>query len=182
MIRPTPHLTRDRTEQYLLGALPPEAEAELEAHTLTCEPCARLLQEEALLEEQLYEVAAATPPDAVVVRPARWHRPAAVAAALVAVAASVFLMLRSGGETVSPSVTPVEAPVVAVQDVRVEDDEAPRDIVVACPDLATQEHCLKSASARGLLVYHPGGQGEVPRYDASSGLTQVALSSRPAAL
>ncbi|RKH72559.1 zf-HC2 domain-containing protein [Corallococcus aberystwythensis] len=178
MSSPTPHLTRDRTEQYLLGALPPEAEAELEAHTLTCEPCARLLQEEALLEEQLYEVAAATPRDAVVVRPARWHRPAAVAAALVAVAASVFLMLRPGGETASTPVTPVEAPVVAARDV----EDAPRDIVVACPDLGTQEHCLKSASARGLLVYHPGGQGEVPRYDASSGLTQVALSSRPAAL
>ncbi|NOK15429.1 zf-HC2 domain-containing protein [Corallococcus carmarthensis] len=174
----TSHLTRERTEQYLLGALPPEAEAELEAHTLTCEPCARLLQEEALLEEQLYEVAAATPRDAVVVRPARWHRPAAVAAALVAVAASVFLLLRPGGEAASTPVTPLEAPVVAVLDV----DEAPRDIVVACPDLATQEHCLRSASARGLLVYHPGGQGEVPRYDASSGRTPVALNSRPAAL
>lgn len=181
MSLPTPHLTRDRTEQYLLGALPPEACAELEAHTLTCEPCARLLQEEALLEEQLYEVAAATPRDTVVVRPARWHRPAAVAAALVAVAASVFLMLRPGGEAVSPAVTPVEAPVVAAQAPRVE-DEAPRDIVVACPDLATQEHCLRSASARGLLVYHPSGQGEVPRYDASSGMNAVALSSRPAAL
>ncbi|MBZ4335207.1 zf-HC2 domain-containing protein [Corallococcus interemptor] len=178
MTAPTPHLTRDRTEQYLLGALPPEACAELEAHTLTCEPCARLLQEEALLEEQLYEIAAATPRDAVVVRPARWHRPAAVAAALVAVAASALLLLRPGGEAVSPSVTPVEAPVLAAR----EPEEAPRDIVVACPDLATQEHCLRSASARGLLVYHPGGQGEVPRYDASSGLTQVALSSRPAAL
>ncbi|NOK10443.1 zf-HC2 domain-containing protein [Corallococcus exercitus] len=178
MSSPTPHLTRDRTEQYLLGALPPEAGAELEAHTLTCEPCARLLQEEALLEEQLYEVAAATPRDAVVVRPARWHPPAAVAAALVAVAASVFLLLRPGGAVSPPPVTPAEAPVVAVQDV----EEGPRDIVVACPDLATQEHCLRSASARGLLVYHPGGQGEVPRYDASSELTQVALNSRPAAL
>ena len=79
----TPHLTRDRTEQYLLGALPPEASAELEAHTLTCEACARLLQQEALLEEQLYEVAAAMPRDAVVVRPARWHRPAAVAASVM---------------------------------------------------------------------------------------------------
>ena len=178
MNRPTPHLTRDRTEQYLLGALPPEAAAELEAHTLTCEPCARLLQEEALLEEQLYQVAAATPRESVVVRPTRWHRPAAVAAGLVAVAASAFLMLRPGGESVSPVVTPVEATAVAEQAA----EEAPRDIVVACPDLATQEQCLKSASARGLLVYHPGGQGEVPRYDASSGLTQVALSSRPAAL
>ncbi|NOK35622.1 hypothetical protein HMI49_20695 [Corallococcus exercitus] len=178
MTRPTPHLTRDRTEQYLLGALPPEAGAELEAHTLTCEPCARLLQEEALLEEQLYEVAAATPREAVVVRPARWHRPAAVAAALVAVAASVFLLLRPAGTVSTPPVTPVEAPAVAARDV----EEGPRDIVVACPDLATQEHCLRSASARGLLVYHPGGQGEVPRYDASSELTQVALNSRPAAL
>ncbi|WP_223643061.1 zf-HC2 domain-containing protein [Corallococcus sp. EGB] len=174
----TPHLTRDRTEQYLLGALPPEAAAELEAHTLTCEACARLLQEEALLEEQLYEVAASMPHDTVVVRPARWHRPAAAAAALVAVAASVFLLLRPGREASSPSVTPVEAPTVAAQ----EAEEVPRDIVVACPDLATQEHCLRSANARGLLVYHPGGQGEVPRYDASSGLTRAALSSRPAAL
>jgi hypothetical protein len=176
MSRPTPHLTRDRTEQYLLGALPPEAEAELEAHTLTCEPCARLLQQEAVLEEQLHQVAAATPREAVVLRPARWHRPAAAAAALAAMAASVFLMLRPGRET--PSVpTPPVATVVETQDTEL----APQDIVVACPDLATQEHCLRSASARGLLVYHPGGQGEVPRYDAS-GLSGVALNSRPAAL
>ncbi|RKH35010.1 zf-HC2 domain-containing protein, partial [Corallococcus llansteffanensis] len=91
MSRPTPHLTRDRTEQYLLGALPPDAAAELEAHTLTCEPCARLLQEEALLEEQLYEVAASVPREAEVIRPARWHRPVAAAAVAMAVAASVFL-------------------------------------------------------------------------------------------
>ncbi len=178
MSPPTPHLTRDRTEQYLLGALPPEAAAELEAHTLTCEPCARLLQEEALLEEQLYEVAASLPRDTVGVRPSRWHRPAAVAAALVAVAASVFLLLRPGGEAGSPPVPPVEASAIAAQ----EAEEAPRDIVVACPDLATQEHCLRSASSRGLLVYHPGGQGEVPRYDTTSGLRQLALSSRPSAL
>ncbi|NBD07990.1 MULTISPECIES: zf-HC2 domain-containing protein [Corallococcus] len=180
MSSPTPHLTRDRTEQYLLGALPPDAEAELEVHTLTCEPCARLLQEEALLEEQLYQVAAATPRDAVVVRPARWHRPMAAAAALVALAASVFLLLRTEGRTSPEAVTPVEAPVAAV--LEAENERAPGDIVVACPDLATQEHCLRAAGARGLLVYHPGGRGEVPRYDASSGLSQVELNSRPAAL
>ena len=52
-----PHLTRDSAEQYILGALSPEASAALEAHTLECEPCARLLQEEAVLSEQLHEVA-----------------------------------------------------------------------------------------------------------------------------
>ncbi|MBE4747932.1 hypothetical protein G4177_07045 [Corallococcus sp. ZKHCc1 1396] len=178
MSRPTPHLTRDRTEQYLLGALPPEAAAELEAHTLTCDACARLLQEEALLDEQLYEVAAAASREAVVLRPARWHRPVAAAAALMAVAASVFLMLRP---TEAPRPDPV-LPIAAVREAPPEDDAEPRDIVVACPDLATQEHCLRSASARGLLVYHPGGLGEVPRYDASTLRPEVALSSRPAAL
>jgi anti-sigma factor RsiW len=174
MTRPTPHLTRDRTEQYLLGALPPEAEAELEAHTLTCEPCARLLQEEALLEEQLYQVAAATPREAVVVRPARWHRPAAIAAALVAVAASVFLLLRP-----EQGPAPLVAPIAAALETQAV-EAPPLDIVVACPDLTTQDHCLRAASARGLLVYRPGGQGEVPRYDVSSGLSE--LNSRPAAL
>ncbi|RKH08766.1 hypothetical protein D7Y13_11020 [Corallococcus praedator] len=180
MSRLTPHLTRDRTEQYLLGALPPDAAAELEAHTLTCDACARLLQEEALLDEQLYEVAAAASREAVVLRPARWHRPAAAAAALLAVAASVFLMLRP---TQGPGEGPVPVPPVAmVREAPQEDDAEPLDIMVACPDLATQEHCLRSASARGLLVYHPGGMGEVPRYDASTRLPDVALSSRPAAL
>lgn len=179
MSSPTLHLTRDRTEQYLLGALPPDAAAELEAHTLTCEPCARLLQEEALLEEQLYEVAAAVPREAEVIRPARWHRPAAAAAvAAMAVAASVFLLLRS---TAVPTPGP-EAPVATHLGAQEPEDAPPQDIVVACPDLATQEHCLRSASARGLLVYHPGGMGEVPRYDASNGLSEVALRSRPAAL
>ncbi|RKG92937.1 anti-sigma factor family protein [Corallococcus terminator] len=177
MSRLTPHVTRDRTEQYLLGALPPDAAAELEAHTLTCDACARLLQEEALLDEQLYEVAAASSREAVVLRPARWHRPVAAAAALMAVAASVFLMLR-------PTEVPVEGPgpVATVKDAWRQDDTEPLEIMVACPDLATQEHCLRSASARGLLVYHPGGMGEVPRYDASAHRPDVALSSRPAAL
>ncbi|RYZ36884.1 MAG: hypothetical protein EOO71_30130 [Myxococcaceae bacterium] len=180
MSRPTPHLTRDRTEQYLLGALPPDAAAELEAHTLTCDACASLLQQEALLDEQLHEVAAAASREAVVLRPARWRRPVAAAAALMAVAASVFLMLRP---TQGPGTEPGPVPTVAtVEEPPQEDDTEPLDILVACPDLATQEHCLRSASARGLLVYHPGGMGEVPRYDASARRPEVDLSSRPAAL
>ncbi|MFP2924830.1 zf-HC2 domain-containing protein, partial [Pyxidicoccus sp. 3LG] len=68
-----PHLTRDSAEQYILGALAPEKAAALEAHTLECEPCARLLQEEAVLSEQLEEVASTFPREDRVIRPARWH-------------------------------------------------------------------------------------------------------------
>ncbi|MFP2911701.1 zf-HC2 domain-containing protein, partial [Pyxidicoccus sp. 3LFB2] len=68
-----PHLTRDSAEQYILGALSPEASAALEAHTLECEPCALLLQEEAVLSEELHEVARTFPREDRVIRPARWH-------------------------------------------------------------------------------------------------------------
>ncbi|MBN1210094.1 MAG: hypothetical protein JXB05_34905 [Myxococcaceae bacterium] len=175
-----PHLTPSDAEQYILGALDSELERKLEAHTLVCDACARLLQQEALLEEQLREVASATPREATVIRPARWRvgRAAAlvVGPAMAAAAAALTLMVSRPGPVVPGTVQ--ESRVVLSLDLPV---ELP-SMVVACPDLTTQESCAQSAAARGLLVQYPLGMGEVPRYEGSAGLPSGALSSQPAPL
>lgn len=174
-----PHLTPADTEQYILGALDPERERKLEAHTLVCDACAQLLQQEALLEEQLREVASTAPREDNVVRPARW-RVARVAALAVgpalAAAAALALVVSHPAQTPSQP-APQSLPVLAL-DLPV---ELP-SMVVACPDLTTQESCTKDAAARGLLVQGPLGMGEVPRYEGSAGIPAGALSSRPASL
>ena len=176
-----PHLTPSDAEQYILGALDPELERKLEAHTLVCDACARLLQQEALLEEQLREVASTAPREDNVLRPARWRvgRVAAlvVGPTLAAAAAAVALMV-SHPEPVSPAV-PAATATAALE------LELPSELpgmVVACPDLTTQESCAEAAAARGLLVQYPIGMGEVPRYEGSTGFPSGALSSRPASL
>ncbi|MCP3098183.1 zf-HC2 domain-containing protein [Myxococcus sp. K15C18031901] len=175
-----PHLTRDSAEQYILGALAPERAAALEAHTLECEPCARLLQEEALLSEQLHEVAQALPGEERVVRPARWsarYRAAGTAVAAIAAAAALALVVARvqqparGGASV-PRVLDAQPPTVALG------EEEPPTNMVACPDLATQEACTRKAAERGLLVMNPWGTAEVPRYEARTGLPEGALSAR----
>jgi hypothetical protein len=174
-----PHLTPADTEQYILGALDPERERKLEAHTLVCEACALLLQQEAMLEEQLREVASTAPREDNVIRPARWRvaRVAAlVAGPALAAAAALALMVSHPGQV--PSQTEPQGTVVLTLDLPV---ELP-SMVVACPDLATQESCTEEAAARGLLVQYPLGMGEVPRYEGSTGLPTGALSSRPASL
>jgi hypothetical protein len=174
-----PHLTPADTEQYILGALDPERERKLEAHTLVCDACARLLQQEALLEEQLREVGSTAPREDNVIRPARWRvaRVAAlVAGPALAAAAALALMVSHPGQ-VPTQTEPRGTPVLAL-DLPV---ELP-SIVVACPDLSTQESCTEEAAARGLLVQYPLGMGEVPRYEGSAGLPTGALSSRPASL
>lgn len=162
------HLTRADVEQYVIGALSEDASAKLEAHTLVCDPCALLLQQECLFEEQLREVAEAAPPvpESVVVRPARWRRVAAtmVGPALATAAAVGFLMLKPPAPT-----RPVAPPAVAALELPM---ELPR--VVACPDMATQDACAASAAARGLMVQYP--MGDVPRYEGYAGLPAGALS------
>jgi hypothetical protein len=165
------HLTRTDVEQYVIGAMHPEAAAKLEAHTLVCDPCAGLLREEALLEEQLYEVAASAPREAEVVRPARWRRMAAsaVGPALAAAAAVGFLMLHPQPP---PGTRPAAHPAVVEEDIPL---DMPR--VVACPDVATQESCAESAAERGLMVQYPSGVAEVPRYEGYAGLPPGARSA-----
>jgi hypothetical protein len=174
-----PHLTPDDTEQYILGALDPERERRLEAHTLVCDACAQLLQQEAMLEEQLREVASTAPREDNVIRPARWRvaRVAAlVAGPALAAAAALALMVSHPGQI--PSQVPAQSTAVLSLDLPVEIPST----VVACPDLTTQESCTENAAARGLLVQYPLGMGEVPRYEGSTGLPPGALSSRPASL
>jgi hypothetical protein len=173
-----PHLTPSDTEQYILGALDPERERKLEAHTLVCEACARLLQQEAMLEEQLREVASMAPREDNVIRPTRWRvaRVAALAVGpLLAAAAALALMVSH----TAPVSQPAHEPTVALS------LDLPADLpsmVVACPDLTTQESCAEDAAARGLLVQYPLGMSEVPRYEGSTGIPAGALSSRPASL
>ncbi|AKQ68557.1 hypothetical protein A176_005469 [Myxococcus hansupus] len=172
-----PHLTRDAAEQYILGALAPEKAASLEAHTLECEPCARLLQEEALLSEQLQEVASTFPREAPVIRPARWDTRRVAVGAALATAASLALVLLSGDQrsTSLGALAPEAPPSLAGLEAEAREPQA---IVVACPDLATQASCTQSAEERGLLVQYPWGTGEVPRYEARTGLPKDALSAR----
>lgn len=160
------HLTRVDVEQYVIGALGPEASAKLEAHTLVCDPCAVLLQQECLFEEQLREVAEAAPSAPVLVRPARWRRVVAtvVGPALAAAAAVGFLMLQPPAP-----VRPAAPRLLAAQELPL---ELPR--VVACPDMSTQDSCAADAAARGLMVQYP--LGEVPRYEGYAGLPAGALS------
>ncbi|HZI07357.1 MAG TPA: hypothetical protein VEZ71_25285 [Archangium sp.] len=172
-----PHIHPSDAEQYVLGALEPGAAAALEAHTLTCSPCALLLQREALLEEQLREVAQAPVQQAQVIRPARWNRPRVSASAAVGVmmaaAAAVMLLVLRPEQAVQPPTQDEDFPVMALP---LELPEMPERLV-ACPDLTSQETCASEALARGLLVQYPQGVGEVPRYEGHSGIPTDALSA-----
>ncbi|WP_224365742.1 hypothetical protein [Hyalangium versicolor] len=172
------HLTPSDAEQYILGALAPELERKLEAHTLVCDACARLLQQEALLEEQLREVASTVPREDNIVRPARWRvgRVTALVAGPALAAAAALALMVSHPKPVSRPVPTSPAELTL---------ELPTELhgaVVACPDLTTQESCAEAAAARGLLVQYPLGMGEVPRYEGNTGLPSGTLPSRPASL
>ncbi|MBF5045970.1 zf-HC2 domain-containing protein [Aggregicoccus sp. 17bor-14] len=181
------HFTRDDAEAYVLGALEPARAAALEEHVAACDACARLLQVEALLEEDLRQVAASSPgmggkllrlPAARLAR-----RVLAPVGALAAAAALAFLAVRH--EAPAPLPTPEvarRAPITELPQVE------PRGLpglasnvparVVSCPDLATRASCLASASAQGLLVQDPTSAGAaVPRYEARVAVPQGALTS-----
>ncbi|MCY1075385.1 hypothetical protein [Archangium lansingense] len=170
-----PHIHPADAEQYVLGALQPEAAAALEAHTIACPPCALILQREALLEEQLREVAQAPVQEARVIRPARWNRPRVSAAAgvMMAAAAAVTLLVLRPEQAMQPQPQDEDFPVMALP---MELPELPERLV-ACPDLTSQETCASEALARGLLVQYPQGVGEVPRYEGHSGIPTDALSA-----
>ncbi|WP_309891394.1 zf-HC2 domain-containing protein [Archangium sp.] len=168
-----PHIRPADAEQYVLGAMEPAAAAALEAHTLECPPCATVLQREALLEEQLREVAQAPSLEARaiearVLRPARWNRVSAVAGVMMATAAAVTLLVLRPQQVSAPLPPDEDFPVMALP------VEMPERLV-ACPDLASQEACASEALARGLLVQYPQGVGEVPRYEGYAGLPPGAL-------
>lgn len=173
-----PHIQPADAEQYVLGALEPEAAAALEAHTVACSPCALILQREALLEEQLREVAQApiaeARVEARVIRPARWNRPrvstSAAAGVMMAAAAAVVLLVLRPEQAVQPPTQDEDFPVMALP------LELP-ERMVACPDVTSQETCASEALARGLLVQYPQGVGEVPRYEGHSGIPTDALSA-----
>lgn len=175
-----PHIRPADAEQYVLGALEPQAAAALEAHTVQCDPCALILQQEALLEERLREVAQAPAVPARVIRPARWNRPRASAAAgvMMAAAAAVMMLVLRPERAVHPRTQDDDFPVMALP---VDLPETPQRLV-ACPDLDSQETCASEALARGLLVQYPQGVGEVPRYEGYAGLPPGALSSGPHSL
>jgi hypothetical protein len=172
-----PHIRPADAEQYVLGALEPEAAAALEAHTLDCPPCALVLQHEAILEEQLREVAqapAARSAHSNVLRPAFWSRARSSAAAgvMMAAAAAVTLLVLRPERAVHPRTQDEDFPVMALP---MELPESPERLV-ACPDLDSQETCASEALARGLLVQYPQGVGEVPRYEGYAGLPAGAFN------
>jgi hypothetical protein len=169
----SPHIHPTDAERYVLGAMEPETAAALESHTVRCPPCALLLQREALLEEQLREVAQATALESNVSRPTRWYRSrvAATGGVMMAVAAAVTLLVLRPEQAASPPAQDEDFPVMALP---MELPETPVRLV-ACPDLASQEACASEALARGLLVQYPQGVGEVPRYEGHAGLPPGAL-------
>jgi hypothetical protein len=170
-----PHIRPADAEQYVLGALEPEAAAALEAHTIECPPCALILQHEALLEEQLREVAQAPAVRSNVIRPAFWGRARASAAAgvMMAAAAAVTLLVLRPERAVPPPTLDEDFPVMALP---MDLPETPERLV-ACPDLDSQETCASEALARGLLVQYPQGVGEVPRYEGYAGLPAGAFNA-----
>ncbi|WNG49778.1 hypothetical protein F0U60_40925 [Archangium minus] len=170
-----PHIRPADAEQYVLGALEPEAAAALEAHTVECPHCALLLQQEAMLEEQLREVGQVIATQAKVIRPARWNRARSSAAAgvMMAAAAAVTLLVLRPERAVQPRTQDDDFPVMALP---VDLPETPQRLV-ACPDLDSQEECASEALARGLLVQYPQGVGEVPRYEGYAGIPAGALNA-----
>jgi anti-sigma factor RsiW len=174
----SPHLNREAAEQYVLGALTPEATTALEQHTLGCAPCARILQGEALLDEQLRELARTPPPQSPAVRPARWRKtrlPALVGGMLAIAAALLLLVLRPGRP--APPSTGEDFPLMAPP---LELSRA-SERLVACPDPTSQDTCIAQAQAHGLLVQYPEGAGEVPRYDGHAGFRRE-LAAGPSLL
>lgn len=173
-----PHLRPEEAEQYVLGALSPEAAQALEQHTLQCDACARLLQREALLEEQLREVVRSVPAQKGLVRPSRWHeaRLPALVGGLAALAAGLLLLVsRPGPSLPTPAVEETSA-----TELPLELSRAPARLV-ACPDPTSQDTCVAQAQARGLLVQFPQGVGEVPRYEGHAGFPRE-LASGPSFL
>ena len=171
----SPHLRPEQAEQYVLGALTPEAATTLEQHTLECGPCARLLQAEALLEEQLREVGRAASGPAPLVHLSRWRRARvpALVSGMLAAAAALLLMLRPGH--------PIPAPIAEdFSGMPLELAHTPERLV-ACPDPTSQDTCIAQAQARGLLVQYPQGMGEVPRYEGYSGF-RAKLAAGPSML
>jgi hypothetical protein len=189
-----PHFTRDDAEAYVLGALEPARSSALEAHAAECEPCSRLLQAEALLEEDLRQVAqqglpTGLPGKLLRLPAARLARRALrPVAALAAAAALAFLAVRHEAPAPLPESAPVvtQLPQVAPQGLP-GINAGPLDLdgataadtgrVVACPDLATRASCLASANAQGLMVQYPEAAGDVPRYEARVAVPQGALTS-----
>jgi hypothetical protein len=187
-----PHFTRDDAEAYVLGMLEPARAGALERHAAAREACAHLLQAEALLEEDLRQVAAGAPGlggKLLRLPPGRLaRRVLAPAAALAAAAALAFLAVRHEAPAPLPESAPVltQLPQVAPKGLPGINagplgldgaTAADTGRVVACPDLATRASCLASANAQGLMVQYPEAAGDVPRYEARVAVPQGALTS-----
>ena len=183
-----PHFTRDDAEAYVLGLLEPARSSALEAHAAACEPCSQLLRAEAMLEEDLYQLANANPgvgrkllrlPAARLAR-----RVLAPVGAIAAAAALAFLAVRYEAPAPLPDSVASRPPVTALPQVGPVglpglDGAAVQglDRVVTCPDLATRASCLANANAQGLMVQYPESVSDVPRYEARVAVPQGALTS-----
>lgn len=133
------HLVGDTVEQYVIGALDPESVRFVEAHVAQCEPCARLLREEAQLEVTLYRLAEGGVGQQ---RPSR-KTVGALVASVVALAAGVALVVV----------------------LRTEPETTARPAVRRCDDVA----CISKAQFDGVITLDGDGQPIVPRYDEPGG-------------
>lgn len=149
-------------EAYVIGALTEPASDSFTSHVATCEVCAKKLEAEARAELGMLEIHAATkaaPPRVTADRP-RIRRPRLWAgASVLAIAASVLLILalRRSHEIAPPSSMTVS----------VTRPSEPIPLVV-CPDGVHQEECVETAHRHGLFVRYPAW-GSAPPLGGSRG-------------
>ena len=155
-------------EAFVIGALEGDDAEAFEAHVVGCTVCEARLQEEARLEERIYEVAVKPRAPLAEVRPLPakpgGRRIAVVVVGALAVAAALaFVVLRR------PPVEEAKAPELV---------PSPRPSAipaVVCDSLPDQAACIERAHRRGLYVKYPSGAGAPPIGGAST----VGPSSSP---
>ncbi len=156
------HINRNDAESYVLGAMSSEDARALERHASDCAQCSLLLQREAALEEQLYDIARALPRRLRAGAPIRSRRRwTAVAAMAAAVAFAVMLFPRKTEVTKLPTLGHGFSP----------------DRLVICPASVNPQACARDARQRGLMVRDPNGANQVPRYEGTAQLPEPANSS-----
>ncbi len=136
------HLGADVVEQYVMGALDVESSRFVETHVAQCEACARVLQEEAMLEVALHEVASLKK---VVSLADRRRRRLGAVAASAAVAAAAALVVVLSFERPPPH------------------EKSPR--FQNCTEASTARDCISRAQFDGVITIGPNRQPIVPRYD-----------------
>ena len=142
----TQHLVTDIVEQYVIGALDAESVRFVEGHVAQCEPCAKLLQQEARLEVALHETARLTKVVSLSTRRRRVGAVVASAAALLAAGlVLVFSLERDPPQAAQPKLR-------------------------QCADATTATECISQGQFDGVITIGPNNEPIVPRYDVTPGV------------